>query len=348
MQLYSQANLKTYHTFGLDQTCQNLMLIENVDDLIAVYQQEEWKNIPKVMLGKGSNVLFTQPFSGLVMVNRLQGIIFGKDSSHHLIHVAGGEDWPALVESLTRSGIGGLENMAMIPGCCGSAPIQNIGAYGVEFSQVCDYVEYLCLESLTIKRMSNEECQFGYRDSVFKRSLYNKAVVVAIGLKLPIEWQSSTHYGPLQSLRPDATPEQIFERVCQIRRDKLPDPSLEGNAGSFFKNPIISRQHFLKLSEQFPDVVAYPSGQDIKIAAGWLIDQCGLKGYQIGGAQVHPRQALVLINKDKATAEDIVMLAAYVKQSVKSLYGIDLEHEVRFMNATHETTLNDLILEGNA
>ncbi len=342
MQIIANADLSQYHTFSIPQTCKHLVEVTSVDELIQVYQQ--WQHLPKLILGKGSNMLFTQPFDGVVVINRLLGKNVSETETDWLLHIAGGEDWPELVKWSVENGYDGLENLALIPGCAGSAPIQNIGAYGVELKDVCDYVDILCLESYTIKRLSAEECQFGYRDSIFKHALFEKAIVTAIGLKLPKAWQAKVNYGPLQALAPsEQTAANIFNRVCKIRMEKLPDPNTTGNAGSFFKNPIISLEHFHQLKQHFPDLVAYPASNGMKVAAGWLIDQCQLKGTQIGGAQVHPKQALVLVNAGNASSNDVIQLAQMVCSRVFERYGIQLEHEVRFMGSTSETHLHEIL-----
>ena len=262
--------------------------------------------------------------------------------------MSGGEDWPSLVEWSVDKGLGGLENLAMIPGCSGSAPIQNIGAYGVELQDVCEYVDILYLDTYTVKRLSKDECLFGYRDSIFKHALYGKAIVVAIGLTLAKEWKPCNHYGPLKSLPLETlSPRSIFDEVCAIRSSKLPDPSVQGNAGSFFKNPVITKDHFDRLSALYPNIVGYESNDMIKVAAGWLIDQCQFKGVIEGGAQIHPNQALVIINYDEASATDILRLAARVRQAVLDKFDILLEHEVRFMGQDSETNL-DKALEAMA
>mgnify|MGYP002335680296 CR=1 FL=1 len=328
--------------------------ISSVAQLKEIYQSSQWQSTPKLMLGKGSNMLFTEHYQGVVLINRLKGIeVTESDSDLHL-HVQGGEDWPALVKWCVVQGYNGLENLALIPGCSGSAPIQNIGAYGVEFKDVCEYVDVLCLETLEVKRLSNSECQFGYRDSVFKHKLYQKVIVIAIGLKLTKQWQPNIAYGPLKGFdKATVTSQQIFDCVCKVRLEKLPNPDIIGNAGSFFKNPIIGFEQFQKLQSKYPEVVAYPANDEsgnaaMKIAAGWLIDQCGLKGEILGGAQVHPNQALVIVNRDNATADDIVALAAKIRRCVWDKYQVELEHEVRFMGAKGETCLAEiLVAKGN-
>ena len=344
MQFHYNTSLKPYHTFGIDQKCQQLAIIESLEDLKSVYADRQYHNVEKLMLGKGSNMLFTEPYKGLVLINRIKGISHRQDNGYHYLHVAAGEDWPQLVEWSVEQSIAGLENLAMIPGCAGSAPIQNIGAYGVELKDVCEYVDYLCLESLTVKRINNPECLFGYRDSIFKHDLYQKAVIVALGLKLSKQWLPKIQYGPLKELGDKCTPEQVYQQVCHIRGSKLPDPNQQGNAGSFFKNPVISQEQYQCLKQKYPDMVSYPTEGGVKLAAGWLIDQAGLKGESIGGAQVHPNQALVIINRSgQATASDVINLAAKIRNTVHQLYGVELEHEVRFMAAEKETYLNQLV-----
>ena len=344
MQIQTQANLAAYHTFSIPQTCDYLVEVDSVQDIIDVYQKPEWLALPKIMLGKGSNMLFTQHYKGVVIINRLQGksVIDNEDNWH--LHIAAGEDWPQLVNWATEQGYPGLENLALIPGCAGSAPIQNIGAYGVELKDVCDYVDILLLETMQVARLTAEQCAFGYRDSIFKHQLYQKAIVVALGLKLRKSWQPNIEYGPLRSFTAThVTAKQIFDRVCEVRTEKLPDPAISGNAGSFFKNPIVSNSQFAQLKERFPDLVAFPAQEGMKLAAGWLIDQCGLKGTCLGGALVHPNQALVLVNNGKATANDVVQLAGKVRATVMEKFGVSLEHEVRFMDATQETYLTSIV-----
>ncbi len=343
MQIQTNVSLKPYHTFSIEQSSRYLVEANNVDDLIAIYRSTELAELPKMVLGRGSNVLFVDAFEGVVILNKLLGKALTEHDDHYLLHVNGGEDWPELVKWSIEQGMGGLENLALIPGCAGSAPIQNIGAYGVELQDVCEYVDILCLDSLSTQRLSRAQCEFGYRDSIFKHALYQKAIVTAIGLKLPKHWQPQVSYGPLQAL-PDGlkTPEGIFNEVCHIRQSKLPDPKVIGNAGSFFKNPVITQDHFDQLKGQFPTIVGYPNEDGVKVAAGWLIDQCDLKGFQVGGAQVHPKQALVLTNTGSASSSNIVDLAQHVKQAVFQRYQIELEHEVRFIGAIGETKLHHL------
>ena len=344
MQSYLNANLKSFHTFSIDQTCDVLVEVHTVAELISVYKSEQWQHLPKMILGKGSNVLFTKHFSGLVIINRILGKTVSEESNSFRLHISGGEDWPELVEWTIDNNMAGLENLAMIPGCAGSAPIQNIGAYGVEFKDVCDYVDILCLDTFRVKRLFRSDCLFGYRDSIFKNDLYEKAVVIAIGLLLEKPWKACNHYGPLKELGSDnLTAQSIFNEVCKIRAEKLPDPTKQGNAGSFFKNPVISKDLFDQLHAKFPNIVGYPCGDTVKVAAGWLIDQCGYKGLCEGGAQIHAKQALVIINGGAATSNDVIILAKRVREAVRERFEIDLEHEVRFIGSKCETNLAEIM-----
>lgn len=347
MNVNQNVSLKPFHTFGIDVPCDFLVEAATINDLIEAYRRTEWLLLPKLVLGKGSNVLFTEPFHGVVVINGLLGKSVIESVEHVHLHVSAGEDWPELVEWTLGQNIHGLENLALIPGCVGSAPIQNIGAYGVELKDICEYVEYINLETFTITRLTADQCLFGYRDSIFKHQLLGKVVIVAIGLKLPKKWQPNLSYGPLKEEKDLLTsPKSVFEHICAIRRSKLPDPLVTGNAGSFFKNPVLSLECFNRLKAIYPELSGF-SMQDggVKIAAGWLIDRCGLKGHQIGGALVHPQQALVLVNSGGATPNDVLDLAWFIKQSVKDKYGVELEHEVRFFDSESETNLDAIFLK---
>ncbi|KOB65333.1 UDP-N-acetylenolpyruvoylglucosamine reductase [Operophtera brumata] len=241
-------------------------------------------------------------------------------------------------ESMGTHGIAGLENLALIPGLVGSAPIQNIGAYGVELKNVCSYVDMLNLITGSIERIPALQCGFGYRESIFKHRFRLGYVIISVGLRLAKQWSPNLVYGDLATLdMKTVNPRQVFDTVCAMRRSKLPDPHKMGNAGSFFKNPVVEAIKFAELIAKYPTMPHYPkqNGQ-VKLAAGWLIDRCGLKGYRIGGVEVHQQQALVLVNVDKATSQDIVLLARHVRNAVAERFGLWLEPEVRFIGATGE------------
>lgn len=265
------------------------------------------------------------------------------DSWH--LHVGAGENWHHLVQFTLEKGMPGLENLALIPGCAGSSPIQNIGAYGIELKHVCEYVDCIELATGTAKRLTAEQCRFGYRDSIFKHEYQDRYVIVAVGLRLSKDWQPVLTYGDLTRLDPaTVTARDVFDSVCHMRMTKLPDPKVNGNAGSFFKNPVISSENAKVFLEGWPAAPHYPQADgSVKLAAGWLIDQCQLKGTSVGGAAVHQQQALVLINQRDATSDDVVQLAHYVRQRVGEKFNVWLEPEVRFIGCTGEVNAVEAI-----
>ncbi|SHI26477.1 UDP-N-acetylmuramate dehydrogenase [Ferrimonas marina] len=329
------AELRDEHTFSVAAKADWLVTVETLDQLRAVYRNAEWRDLPKLVLGGGSNVLFTEPFQGVVIRNRIAGRTVTEGPEAYHLHLGSGEDWDEVVRWTLEQGIKGLENLALIPGTVGAAPIQNIGAYGIDLADHCLYVDYLDVETLEVVRLDAEQCQFGYRDSIFKRALLGKAVIVAVGLVLPKQWQPELSYGPLRDLGEETLPtaEQVYHAVVAIRQSKLPDPARLGNAGSFFKNPVIPAERFAQLQQSHPDLPGYPDKPGwTKVPAGWLIDRCQLKGTRQGGAGVHEQQALVLVNHGGATADDVVTLAHKVVDTVESQYGIRLEPEVRILD----------------
>ncbi len=338
-------SLKPWNTFGIDRQAHQIVCAENTQQLLHAWQTAVQSQQPVLILGEGSNVLFLEDFTGTVIINRIKGIDIKEEADAWLLHVGAGENWHNLVQLTLEKGLAGLENLALIPGCAGSSPIQNIGAYGVELQRVCSYVD--CVELATGKplRLSNEACRFGYRDSIFKHEYQDSHAITAVGLRLAKAWQPVLSYGDLTRLDPaTVTPQQVFDAVCQMRTSKLPDPKINGNAGSFFKNPVISAEQARHLLAQFPHAPHYPQ-QDgsVKLAAGWLIDQCQLKGTTQGGAAVHHLQALVLINTGQATSEDVVRLAHYVRQRVGEKFDIWLEPEVRFIGRAGEVNAVETI-----
>lgn len=337
-------SLTPFHTFHLPVSASQIVPIHEPAQLYHAWQQAKQTAQPVLLLGQGSNVLFLSDFDGVVLLNQLKGIAHREDSDFHYLTVAGGEVWHELVKWTLAHGIFGLENLALIPGCVGSAPVQNIGAYGVEFEKVCDFVEVLDLNRGTTFRLSREACAFGYRDSVFKQQYSEGYAIVSVGLKLAKNWQPELSYGSLAQFDPHTvTAQQIFDEVCAVRSAKLPNPDEFGNAGSFFKNPVVSRAQFDAIVAAHPNVPHYPQADgSVKLPAGWLIDQCGLKGHQIGGAAVHTQQALVLINKQNATGSDVAELAKHVRRQVRQKFGVELHPEVRFIGATGEVNSEEI------
>lgn len=338
-------SLTEFTTFGLPAQAERILTADSTAALLSHWQAANRSQQPVLILGGGSNVLFLEDFSGCVILNRIPGIQVHEDEDSWRLHVGAGEDWHELVSYTLAQGMAGLENLALIPGCVGSAPIQNIGAYGVEFQHVCDYVDVLDLRSGTQQRLSADACGFGYRESIFKHQYRDGYAIVAIGLRLDKRWQPVLIYGELTRLdRVSVTPQTVFDAVCHMRRSKLPDPAQNGNVGSFFKNPLVSAEVAESIRARYPQVPSYPQEDgDVKLAAGWLIDRCELKGYRIGGAAVHRQQALVLINEQQASAQDVVALARYVRERVGERFAIWLEPEVRFIAARGEVNAVEVL-----
>lgn len=335
MQLLADTSLKPYNTFGLDIPAKSLMVLTDTRQLAELASLPE----PLLVLGGGSNVLFSEPYQGTVVLNRLKGIRVVEDEAGYHLHVAAGESWPELVDWTLAQNMPGLENLALIPGTVGAAPIQNIGAYGVELSAICRYVEYFDRLSGETHRLPSELCAFGYRHSIFKAELKDRALITAVGFHLPRNWLPVLSYAPLNSLS-SPSPMEVAELVKATRRSKLPDPAQWGNAGSFFKNPTLSSDAYQQLQQQFADIPGHRvPGQGVKVPAAWLIDQLGWKGKCQDGAAVHHLQPLVLINKSVSSPAALLSLARAVRASVKRNFRITLEPEVRLLGSYGEIAL---------
>jgi UDP-N-acetylmuramate dehydrogenase len=338
--LQERVSLKSLNTFGIDAIARWYARVHDERDLAALRDDPRIRDLPRLVLGAGSNILFAGDFDGVVVHVALPGIrLLGSRDGAFLVRVGAGEPWSALVERLVRADQPGLENLALIPGWAGAAPIQNIGAYGLELAERLHSVTVWDAASGTTREMAAHECGLGYRDSVFKRDRGGDRIVVAVTLRLPRPWQPVTGYAELERelalrgcTRP--APGDIFEAVCAIRRRKLPDPALLGNAGSFFKNPIVGRAQHAELITHFPSLVSYPlAGGRYKLAAGWLIEACHLKGATRGDAGVHAGQALVLVNRGGAAGRQILALAREVQERVRERFGVALEPEVQIVGA---------------
>jgi UDP-N-acetylmuramate dehydrogenase len=327
----AHVSLRKYNTFGFDEAAECLVKLENEEQLAAL------KDLPAPLhiLGGGSNVLLTGPLLGTVVLVSIKGIhIIREDESHVWIRCGAGEVWHDFVRYAIGNNFGGIENLALIPGTVGAAPIQNIGAYGVEIKE--------CLEDLSVWRLDLQksevytaaQCRFGYRDSIFKTELKGKVLITSVTFRLNKHSDLNTSYGAIRdelkhmSVAPSV--QSVAEAVINIRRSKLPDPAEIGNAGSFFKNPVVSQSWYESLRENFPDVPAYEAGNGKKkIAAGWLIEQSGWKGFRQGDAGVHARQALVLVNYGAAKGDELLSLSDRIMRSVEDRFGISLEREVQ-------------------
>jgi UDP-N-acetylmuramate dehydrogenase len=333
-QLHTDVSLKSFNTFGVDARARFFAQVRSIGQLSSVLADPRVRDLPRVVLGGGSNLLFTGNFDGLVLKIDIDGLRELESLPHAWrVQVGAGENWHATVQRLLDLKRPGLENLALIPGQCGAAPIQNIGAYGLELAERFDSLRAWDLERAQVVEMSLTDCAFGYRDSVFKGELAGRRIILDVTLVLPREWQPVTGYAELAhelaaSGIVQPTAHDVFEAVIAIRRRKLPDPAVLGNAGSFFKNPIVSRDKRGELIARFPSLVNYPlAGGRFKLAAGWLIDAAGLKGATRGRAGVYEKQALVLVNRGGATGSEILALAREIQAKVQDKFGVTLEPE---------------------
>ena len=284
-----------------------------------------------LVVGHGSNTIFTADFERPLVRVELSGIDVSESDSDWLLDVAAGESWHQLVTYCLNKGFFGLENLALIPGTVGAAPVQNIGAYGCEVAQFIDSVEAWDRQQRCFVEITHQDCQFAYRDSVFKQNP-ERWLITAVRLRLPKQWQPNTRYAELNDLM-NPTAEQIYQRVVAVRQAKLPDPQVLPNAGSFFKNPTISAQHYQALLQLYPGLKGYANADgSMKLAAGWLIDQRGWKGVKRGTIQVHQHQALVLVNTDNGCGSDLLDMAKAIKKDIEQHFSIALEVEVRLFN----------------
>ena len=326
-------SLKPYNSFGVEARATFFVQIRRVEQL-AQLDEPPLRGLPRLILGGGSNVLLTRDFEGLVIRIDLPGVTpLDAADGCHLIRVGAGENWHTTVETLLAAQRPGLENLALIPGTVGAAPVQNIGAYGLELAERFASLRAWNFDTQQLVEMTAADCDFGYRDSVFKRVPAGSLVVVDVTFALPQVWEPVTGYGEVaQELKARGvnrpTPRDVFDAVVAIRRRKLPDPAQIGNAGSFFKNPLVTRAQQQELLRHFPSLVSYPmAGGRFKLAAGWLIEAAGLKGATRGRAGVYEKQALVLVNRGGATGAEILALAHEVQQKVAAQFGVSLEPE---------------------
>ncbi len=328
-------SLKEYNTFGLD--CKA--------NLFAAFQSEEdlKKLLPKIqepllILGGGSNILLTKDFEGSVLKNEIQGIEIIKETKEYaIVRVGGGEVWHDFVTWSIENNLGGVENLSLIPGSVGAAPMQNIGAYGVEIKSVFEELEALEIDTLVSRKFNKEACHFGYRNSIFKGELKGKYIITKVYFKLQKKHNFKTSYGDIEEelINMGTTTlslKAISQAVINIRERKLPNPQEIGNSGSFFKNPIINTNQFEELQKEFPNIIGYTvSKAETKLAAGWLIDRAGWKGFRKGDAGIHKNQALVLVNYGSAKGYELVALSKKVQQSVWDKFGVKLEPEVNII-----------------
>ena len=332
MNILRDISLKPFNTFGIDMPAACFVELEDMHQLLELSDTDR----PRHILGGGSNILLTAPVTGLVIRNRLTGITqVHEDNDHVWLKVNSGEIWHNFVLFAINENLGGVENLALIPGTVGAAPIQNIGAYGVEAKETIACVTFWHWEDRKFISYNTGQCRFGYRDSIFKHELKDKVFITSVVFKLKKKPVFNTSYGAIeQELQKKGIKElsvkAIAAAVISIRTGKLPDPHIIGNAGSFFKNPTIPVSYYNELKAAHPLIPSYPVSSDlVKVPAGWLIEQCGWKGYRNGDAGVHALQALVLVNYGHAGGNDIWQLSVQIVDSVKNKFGIDLEREVQ-------------------
>lgn len=329
-------SLRPYNTFGVEVSAAAFTEVASVDELRAALRQT---TRPLLVLGGGSNILFTQDWPGTVVRNRIRGIEVVRRFPHRLwVRVGGGEVWHDLVLWAVRQGLGGIENLSLIPGSVGAAPVQNIGAYGVELKDVFVSLEAVELATGRLRRFTRSECRFGYRDSIFKQHEKGRWCITAVTLSLTTDrHRLNTSYGDVARTLASMgvahpTPADISEAVVRIRQAKLPDPAIIGNCGSFFKNPEVGPEVWENIRQQYPNAPHYPlPNGHIKVPAGWLIEQCGWKGRRVGNVGCYEKQALVLVNHGGASGQEAYALAQAIAASVAERFGIALEPEVNVL-----------------
>ncbi len=334
MKLQHNISLKAFNTFGVDAVAHSFIAVSSVAQLEHVFNKLVTPDQPYLILGGGSNLLFTQDYIGLVIKNEIEGIdVVNEDDEYVYVKAGAGVNWHEFVLYCIDHDWGGVENLSLIPGTVGAAPVQNIGAYGVELKDVLHSLRFWDIRQQQFVVFNNTDCVFGYRNSIFKQDLKGQAVICDVTFRLTKQHKIKIGYGAIQDQLTkqgitEPTIRDVSNAVIAIRTSKLPDPKLIGNAGSFFKNPVVDQHFFEHLKKCYPDVVAYPSGSAAKLAAGWLIEQAGWKGFHSGSVGCYEKQALVLVNLGGATGSEILHLAKRIQASVKGKFDVDLEMEV--------------------
>ncbi len=320
-------SLSTFHTFGFNASCNKIITVSSQDELVGWLPKLKHQQF--LFIGEGSNTVFVENFDGLVVVNKLKGINKFEDETFYHLNVASGENWHDLVTYCLAQGMYGMENLALIPGTVGAAPIQNIGAYGIEVNAFIHSVEFIDLDSGFAGYFNNKECEFAYRDSVFKKARIGKRLITSVNFAIPKDYAPVVSYSPLDKIE-SPTPQKIFDEVIRIRQQKLPDPNTIGNAGSFFKNPKIPLSHFINLQSDYEDIPGYSVDEKtVKVPAAWLIDKLGFKGYRYGDIGCHESQPLVFVNYGKGHGEELLVLAKTIKLKIIEKFSIALENEVQ-------------------
>ena len=331
---FHQISLRTRNSFGVDQQAARLVEFETPEDLRTLFAAgipEKW-----TVLAGGNNILFTRDYDGVLLTPVARGItLLSDDGDEVRVRADAGVEWDDLVEWAVGRGLWGIENLSLIPGKAGAAPVQNIGAYGCEAKDAIRRVEMYCVETGAMLTLDAAHCGFGYRESVFKHDLKGRVIITAVEIALTHTPRPRLGYGDVErevEARGGATLRNIREAICAIRRAKLPDPAVLGNAGSFFKNPVVGAAAAERLLAEYPDMPHYPAPEGrVKLAAGWLIDRAGMKGYREGSVGVHERQALVLVNHGGATGGEVIAFARTVQAKVREKFGIEIDTEVNIL-----------------
>jgi UDP-N-acetylmuramate dehydrogenase len=336
LQIHQNVSLKNFNTFGIDASARYFVEIAHEDDLVELFLDPKWKDTERLVLGGGSNLLLTKDFDGLVIRMNIRGIEHRINHDEVFVAAGAGEVWRDLVNYCIGWQFAGVENLSLIPGSVGASPIQNIGAYGVELKDVFDSCRAFEIATGTFKTFTKADCHFGYRESIFKQQK-GQYIIVGVKFILSLTPSINTRYGAIEQELANRgitnpTIKDISQVVSHIRVSKLPDPSTIGNAGSFFKNPVITTQTFEQVANKYPDIVNFPAGDGfVKLAAGWMIEQCGWKGKMVGHTGTWKNQALVLVNHGGATGEEVYNLSSQIIDSVQNRFGVTLEREVNIL-----------------
>ena len=329
--------LKNHNTFGIAVKSKYFSTFKTIVELKEILKTNLHLKEKLFILGSGSNILLTKDFDGFIIHNKIEGICILEDNKNNtLVEVGGGVIWHDFVMWSVSQGLSGIENLALIPGTVGASPVQNIGAYGMEVKDSITKVHTLEIKNNEVKIFSNKDCEFSYRNSIFKKEEEKRFIITKVEFRLSKEPLNKITYGAIEdeltNLNLEASPASIAKAVIKIRNNKLPDPKVLGNSGSFFKNPVIKNTKFEELKKEFPKIVGYKiSNSKTKIAAGWLIDNAGLKGYRKEDAGVHKNQALVLVNYGNASGTEIINLAKLIQKKINDKYGINIDIEVSIL-----------------
>jgi UDP-N-acetylmuramate dehydrogenase len=333
LQIHENVSLKNFNSFGIDAFARYFVEINHKEDLVELFQDPQWLQTQQLVIGGGSNMLFTKNFDGLVIRINIRGIEHRINHDEVTVEAGAGEVWNNLVNYCVDWGFAGIENLSLIPGSVGASPIQNIGAYGVELKDIFESCEAFEIASSEVKHFTKADCHFAYRESIFKQELKNKYIITSVKFKLHIQGKINTSYGAIadellkrEIHQPNI--KDVSQVVSAIRVSKLPDPSTIGNAGSFFKNPVISKPEFDPIHLLYPDIVHFLVDDKVKLAAGWLIEQCGWKGKVVGNTGTWKNQALVLVNHGNASGLEVFQLSEEIINSVKEKFNVVLQREV--------------------